>query len=81
MKTTALIILGLLTVISGFMVWACGIGVVVVIIACILKLASVEMVANVSYWLPLQLAVGWVACAITTFTSAAITGFLYKDIS
>lgn len=68
------LILGLILVVTGFTTWALGIGVAASVVASFLKFIGVDFVAQMSYWLPIQLVgyfiVSWLTLVCTMVYTA-----------
>jgi len=78
MKTLLTVLFGILAVIGGIGVWACGVGSSVSMIAVILKVCGVSFVSGMSYWTPIWFIGGIFISMIATFISSFITALLAK---
>jgi hypothetical protein len=61
-----------LTLVFGISLWVCGVATLVTIVASVLKLCGLELLAGMSYWLPVKFAAGWIASFLGTAVSAAL---------
>ena len=62
----------IIAMIAGVIMWACGVGFSVSIIALVLKWCGVGFLTGMSSWLPVKFLGGWIASMFVTAASTSI---------